>query len=480
MDTNGLISGVHHAEAWLWCAKTLDAWLSTEFCPWVSTFHPSKLSCERERGFYGGSFNMGTKVTFSDGSAWLVRFARGGNTRDAYVDEKVAMEVIALGLLRSKTTIPVPEVKAWGNAASNPFGIGPFIMMEFIEGVRLATLAKDPNVDSSNVPMREDFPMENIEAVYKQMANFLLQIFELDFDRIGSLQATSSEFQHDAPVRPLTFKVHTILQDGDVNTFGDRSRGFTTATEYFSYVIDQDWQQLIKQPNSVPGPLCARDMYKAFSAMRELMPQLVHPEYDRSKFKFICDDFGLANLIVRSEEDMTIVGVIDLEWSYIGPAQMLASAPWWLLLDRPVNHAWDYDEDDEPPKIIERYFKHLDIFTRILEKEEATRPAHKDKEFSRLLKWSRESGAMWLHIAVTCAGNDDSSFIFRYLRDSLEPQWTEHTDQVDDEEIEAFRELKKKELELYKEAYEDMQKNLKLMEDGVITKLEFVEKYSAK
>ncbi|KAL4820069.1 hypothetical protein BDW67DRAFT_111479 [Aspergillus spinulosporus] len=34
-----------------------------------------------------------------------------------------------------------------------------------------------------------------------------------------------------------------------------------------------------------------------------LIPDLVHAKYDRCKFKLICDDFGLANLIVCGRED---------------------------------------------------------------------------------------------------------------------------------------------------------------------------------
>jgi hypothetical protein len=52
------------------------------------------------------------------------------------------------------------------------------------------------------------------------LANFLLQLFKLDFDRIGSLQSPQPETQGPTPPRPLTFKAHSILQNGGVNTFG--------------------------------------------------------------------------------------------------------------------------------------------------------------------------------------------------------------------------------------------------------------------
>ncbi|KAJ5116935.1 hypothetical protein N7456_001283 [Penicillium angulare] len=497
MDTQWISHRVHEAQGDVWVESALEAYKKGDLCAWVSTFHPRKLECRSKGLFIYGSFNMALKVIFRDGTAWMVRFPRGGIVHKAYADEKVAMEVIALRLLRSKTTIPVPKVKAWGDAASNPLGLGPFIMMEFIEGVDLIKIIRAPNSERLAAPMREDLSMDHIETLYKQMADFLLQIFEMDFDRIGSLQSTSSDFQREVPVRPLTLKTHSIMQDGDVNTFGkyitrhsnvkgfqiinilhlgDRSSGFKTATEYLSYLVDQEWEQLIHQHNSTFGPKSAEAQYKASSAMRELMPQLVHPEYDGSKFKFICDDFGLGNLIVRSEDDMTVVGVVDLEWSYIGPAQMLASAPWWLLMDRPVNVSWDYDgKTNKAPEVVERYFKHLDIFTRILEEEEAKRPTHEKKECSRLLKWSRESGAMWLHMILTNGFNQHDSFVYRQLRDALEPRWSEYIDELDEEEVEAFGQRKVKDLELYDEALAGLDERQKLMDDGVITKLQFIE-----
>jgi len=35
-------------------------------------------------------------------------------------------------------------------------------------------------------------------------------------------------------------------------------------------------------------------------------------------------------MIVNNREELRIVGVIDIEWSYVGLAQ-LAAVPWWLL-----------------------------------------------------------------------------------------------------------------------------------------------------
>jgi len=68
-----------------------------------------------------------------------------------------------------------------------------------------------------------------------------------------------------------------------------------------------------------------------FKVLKSVIPDLVNLKYNHCKFKLICDDLGLANLIFRSKEDLTIIGIVDLEWLYVGPAQLFSSVPWWLL-----------------------------------------------------------------------------------------------------------------------------------------------------
>lgn len=150
-------------------------------------------------------------MVFSDSTAWMVRFPRVGIVCDDYTNEKVAMEVTALSLIRTRITIPVPRVQAWGPAASNPLGLGPFIMMDFINGVDLCDLLQDPNAERPSRVMREDISNSDIEVIYRQLANFLLHLFEPNFDQIGSLPSPHAEAQSPTPPRPLTFKAHCIL-----------------------------------------------------------------------------------------------------------------------------------------------------------------------------------------------------------------------------------------------------------------------------
>ncbi|KAE8380923.1 hypothetical protein BDV26DRAFT_279219 [Aspergillus bertholletiae] len=348
MNTNTLTDLVHEAQDQLWVDK------------WVSTFHPNKFPCKRDGILRNGTFN----------AAWIVRFPRPGMIGDN-ANEKIAMEVAALDLICDKTTIPVPTVQAWGLATSNPLNLGLFIIMDFIDGVSLSDLLRDPNTEHASRVIREDI-------IYSSTL-----------------------------LRPLTFKAHC-----------DRTQGFTTTTEYFQYIVNQDWEQLIHQPNSIEGEYDAKAKYIVFKVLKTLVPDLVNEKYDYGKFKLICDDLGLANLIIHGKEDLTIVGVIDLEWSYIGPAQ-------------PVNLTWDC-KGGKLPEIAPRYFKYLDIFIHVLEEEETKFPGYEKRELSSL-----------------------------------------------PEELKVFASRKVHELEKYDKALEQIEKSKALMNSGKIIKEEFIAKGSS-
>ncbi|OAA60340.1 Protein kinase-like domain protein [Niveomyces insectorum RCEF 264] len=440
MYNNGLIDLHHQVQGQLWVDRLNDAHARGQLCPWVSTFHTRNLACELEGTFYHGSFNAGVKMVFGDGEAWMVRFPRVGKVHDKYADEKVAMEVRALRLLRERTTIPVPMVRAWGSAADNTLGLGPFIMMDFIHGACLNDLLIDPNEADPTRLIREDACDGDIEVIYRQMANFMLQIFDLDFE-------------------------------------SDRSKGFATTTEYFEYLLGQDFQQLNHQPNSVYGPNDAKSRYLALKVLASLLPEFINKTYDKGKFKLICDDLGLANLIVRSEHDLTVVGVVDLEWSYTGPAQLFGSAPWWLLQDRPVNEEWEW-HDGKPPALAKRYDKHLEMYKRVLTEEEAKMPGHEAKQLSTLVEWSQISGAMWLHMLLSVGFNDHRSFPFTQLRQHIgEKEWSRRLAAIAScPEVGEFVTRKTSMLQEYEAAVDALEEDKALLDRSGMTREAFLAK----
>lgn len=232
--------------------------------------------------------------------------------------------------------------------------------------------------------------------------------------------------------------------------------------------MGQDLDQLERQANSAFGGHDAEEKYRSFQALRSLVPEFVHKDYDRANFKLICDDLGLANLMVRSRQDLTVIGVVDLEWSYVGPAQLFGTVPWWLLMDRPINPAWDPDSS-EASEIAERYFKYSKIFQRVLQEEEAKMPGHEDKELSRLVSWSERSGAMWVHMLLLNGFNGTQTFPFAQLIQHLGvDEWERRRRQVCDDDASALASKKAVDFDQYIQDLEELEKSQALA-DGDTT-----------
>lgn len=251
---------------------------------------------------------------------------------------------------------------------------------------------------------------------------------------------------------------------------GDRNKGFLTTTEYFQHLVEQDWEQLLSQPNSVGGQSNARTKYESLSALKTLISSFVHPDYDRRCFKLVCDDLSLANVIVRSKDDLTIVGLIDLEWSYVGPAQLLGSAPWWLLGIRLNNVDTYYDKDYL--ETAARFSKYLDIFKRVLGEEEKLLSGSQGNELLKLVEWSEASGAMWFHMLLSYGFNHHQNLPFVQLQWHIgKGRWEELKAQFCGSELDAFVTKKLHQLEQY-DIDEDRALELKENFDGGLMRKE--------
>lgn len=98
---------------------------------------------------------------------------------------------------------------------------------------------------------------------------------------------------------------------------------------------------------------------------------------------------------------------------------------WQRLLLQPnpiANDEWDFEEE-EAPTATDRYFKCLVIFIRVLEEEETRMTGSSQRELTELVKWSRDIGAMWLHMLLSTGFFDDLTFPYMQLRNHKGVQW---------------------------------------------------------
>lgn len=120
MDYDKRIDLLHEAEEDIWFERVLKTRSDGSLCAWASSLHPQQLSCHLDGNFLNGPYNIAQKLLFEDSTALILRFPRVSSVSHRHADEKVAMEVEALRLIRQETALPVPEVWVWGGSRYEP------------------------------------------------------------------------------------------------------------------------------------------------------------------------------------------------------------------------------------------------------------------------------------------------------------------------------------------------------------------------
>jgi hypothetical protein len=194
---------------------------------------------------------------------------------------------------------------------------------------------------------------------------------------------------------------------------GQESCKFSSTAEFFQYIASQTLKHLHQQPNSVDNAWDAERKLRLCYLFQELIPQFTNHEFDKGPFKLFCDDLQFGNILVNNNQELQFVAVLDWEWSYAAPYQLLYSPYRCLLLSRPND--WDEDEDG----YLEQFSQNLECFHRILEEEETSMGAWNGSSprLSFLMKRSWEDGTFWFHeIAFTIFGGSDD-LAWRRLQD---------------------------------------------------------------
>jgi len=209
MDWDERVQQSHEDETRVWFLRFSEA-RNCEIAKWVSKYRDGKRCVVVEDRC--GSYNWSSVVGFDDGLQWLVRFAVPGRAMNR--DEKVQNEVAVLRFLKEYTSIPVAAVIASGLSAENPLELGPFIIMEFVEGMPLGTFLESPRSPSSRPILRPDVKLSELEIIYRQIARIQLELSRHDFSRIGTLVKVDGQYVPQA--RPLTVKMNEIESHGGV------------------------------------------------------------------------------------------------------------------------------------------------------------------------------------------------------------------------------------------------------------------------
>ncbi|KAI1460743.1 phosphotransferase family protein [Annulohypoxylon moriforme] len=316
-----------------------------------------------------GGYNVVYRLEYKDGSSVMMRVPMKDLVPFPY--EKIRYEVATMRYVAANTTIPVPHIYHCGTAAENPTGLGPFIIMDYIEhDYNMSRVLLDPTLPPDQSPILDpNINEEKLEYIYAQMANVLLQLSTLKFPRIGSLEEEEDGKTISVKGRPLTWNMNDIIvhTNAPKSILPEPSRTYATEDEWLNALADMHMVQISFQHNDAAededdarDKYVSRQLFRNLVKEKRLFPRASSKPDDR--FRLFSEDFRPANVLL--DKDLKIVGVIDWEFAYAAPARFIYDPPWWLLIERAEHWSGGYDA------WMEIYEPRFQTFLRMLEAEE--------------------------------------------------------------------------------------------------------------
>lgn len=365
-------------------------------------------------GFLKGSFNLSLHIGFQgQRPSVLIRFAKPGHSRSSWRTEKVANEVHTIAYLREHTTIPLPYIHHWGAAEESPQQLGPFIIMDFVEGTRLSTFLKQPDENGdAEMVLNPAIDEATLDVVYDQLASYMLQLSRLEFPLIGAISQDSSG-TWAITGRPLTYDMNELVTGTGYPADQLPNAPLTCASDFFHSIARQRLLHLETQRNLTADEA---DVERRFIA-RHGFQQLISKYCIRNHgpFKIFCDDLQPANMLI-DPTSLRITAVLDFEFTNSMPAQYVCDPPWWLLLRGP--DVW-LDRNDMDG-FLKLYIPRMEQFLRALERAERTEGAEEERviagkkgleqrpPLSAEMRDSWNTRRFWFNYAArTCLDMDD-------------------------------------------------------------------------
>ncbi|CRG89677.1 hypothetical protein PISL3812_06716 [Talaromyces islandicus] len=265
------------------CAEFVKTIQFNELCA-VASRHRGGIPCTLGNHTVGG-FNIAFELHFPDGIAGIARIPLPYNCHQP--EETSVSYAVTMKYLKRNSSIPVPEVYAYEvqSALDNKVH-ATYILMERLPGHALPTLER----------MTLEISDEEIAAVKKvhtQLADIILELVSLKFDKIGCLREDSkgkffvgAYYETNATAYPQ----HKAYALGDLEEDGDREE---TVADY--------------------------------ELLAELAGHFVIPEFKDGPFVINHNDLTIQNILV--DDDFNITGILDFPGTVV-PLPSLCVYPW--------------------------------------------------------------------------------------------------------------------------------------------------------
>ncbi|KAJ5675774.1 hypothetical protein N7462_008671 [Penicillium macrosclerotiorum] len=330
--------------------------------------------------------------------ASMLRFCLPG--AHMFPEEKTLNEIAVMRYIYDHASIPVPFI--FQSSAMPWKAPEPFIHMGYIQHrFTLNDALNSPGLTIRDPPILNSQIDDNeLRNLYGKMADILLRLSGLPMSRIGSLEQID-DFTWEVNYRPLSLSMNEIVRSGTLprEELPRLETTFDTSSAYFKALTEIHIKHFAHQRNdAIDSEIDCRRKFIARQLFHKLAQdnKLVTPSLKNRSFTLWCDSLCPANVLL--DDDQSVVGMLDWEFTYAAPAEFSCSPPWWLLLERP--EWWPLGLDSWS----ETFQCRLKIFLEALiaQEEKAVQEGWltEEQRLSGPMWQSWESGDFWISYAA--------------------------------------------------------------------------------
>ena len=396
-----------------------------------------------------GSFNLVYTIHFEDNSKWVARvpqFATPAHFHAAQA-QNMSAELELQRLIRSKTTIPVPEIFHYDTTFNNPFGV-PFCLESWLDGCSVGALW-----DKTDGPTpRKERQLRMLESIASAMAqlNFFSHS-EIGVPKVDPAQsiATGTEKLRGRDVdKEIEYFLTGWPEDAEDKQFAFLEEGpFNNTADYLRsmlYTRKLPWEREkggVQQRENGDLQGLKRLMEIVIDAIESIEKQEdSHKEASGEgscQFVIRHPDFALQNVLIA--EDGSLMGLLDWDGVQTVPKTFgFASYPDWIIRDwEPSSYHYGEEGEDSVSELRELREAYRGYVSAHLEEDnKTTRNCHLYQVVERACRQKNYIVPITTKLGRVCLGGHLFDVKFQYKGNTYtagpNKNWLDN-DPVDDE-----------------------------------------------
>lgn len=256
-----------------------------------------------------------------------------------------------------------------------------YLLIEYIPSSKAQMLSKTWATKRNDVKLRQN--------LFRGLSRTLLALARIPLPRIGSFVLDDKGYL-SLSNRPLALGIH-YLENEHIPVDIPRQMTHTAADSFINDLLAMQESRFRHEPNAVNNITDACYQASVLTMMRSVWPCFFRRDLLRGPFFFSLTDLHQSNIFV--DDDWNLKCIIDLEWAYSLPVEMIHPPSW---LSNQVLQQINLNEY-EP--------LHEEFMSVFEEEEQALHPKSQPPiSLHSILQQGLEKGTIWCSYALLCPG----------------------------------------------------------------------------